>query len=356
MVATWGGKFVSRLLLDEEGGGGVHALLAALLEASLGKEWADAVAGREAFDRMTQALPVVVGAVAARQASALGDVATAAGILAGTLCREDVVTALIAGAYAGQLCSTIAAACLTRGVPATALTILSTGVAGIVSGVVSRLLLLPWAGVVRELATATWTALDRVESLSIKSAVGALMGLAMCWGSKVGMYHWLFLPIICLEMQGGKASIWGTIDLCALCMVAAGVCAAHLLRPRESWDAPLARRGLYTNLVFGDFVEVAYPFMDRDPACSVAGYLGSGLSGAIVAAGGARSSAYLPLPLALAVSDEYVWVGVAAVAAFLPPFIAGLLLPRRLEQRSPGHSVHPGGSDGGGTNLGKKGT
>ena len=48
------------------------------------------------------------------------------------------------------------------------------------------------------------------------------MGCLMCYGSKVGWYHRVFLPVIVLELAGGGGSIWGAIDLCALCMVAAG--------------------------------------------------------------------------------------------------------------------------------------
>ena len=44
----------------------------------------------------------------------------------------------------------------------------------------------------------------------------------MCYGSKIGWYHRVFLPVIVLELAGGGGSIWGAIDLCALCMVAAG--------------------------------------------------------------------------------------------------------------------------------------
>jgi len=45
----------------------------------------------------------------------------------------------------------------------------------------------------------------------------------MCYGSKVGWYHRIFLPVIVLELgEGTGGSIWGAIDLCSLCMVAAG--------------------------------------------------------------------------------------------------------------------------------------
>ncbi|CAM9307806.1 unnamed protein product, partial [Choristocarpus tenellus] len=142
------------------------------------------------------------------------------------------------------------------------------------------------------------------------------MGCAMCWGSKVGIYHLVFLPIICLELQGGVPSIWGAVDLCALCMVAAGLCMAHALRPRGPWDLKLARRGFRTNVLFGDFVEVAYPFMERSPLCCLAGYIGAALSGVLIAISGARSCAYLPLPLALAISNRPVWLAGAALAAF----------------------------------------
>ncbi|CBJ32376.1 conserved unknown protein [Ectocarpus siliculosus] len=49
------------------------------------------------------------------------------------------------------------------------------------------------------------------------------MGCLMCYGSKIGWYHRVFLPVIVLELARGEGgSIWGAIDLCALCMVAAG--------------------------------------------------------------------------------------------------------------------------------------
>lgn len=48
------------------------------------------------------------------------------------------------------------------------------------------------------------------------------MGCLMYYGSKVGWYHRVFLPLIVLELSDGRGSIWGAMDLCALCMVAAG--------------------------------------------------------------------------------------------------------------------------------------
>lgn len=106
------------------------------------------------------------------------------------------------------------------------------------------------------------------------------------------------------------------------------MCAAHLVRPSTKADIPLARRGLAFNLCFGDFVEAAYPFMERCRCCNGGAYLGSALSGAIVAAGGAASTAYLPLPVAVATCPRPWWLLAASSAAFLAAFSLGVLRPK----------------------------
>lgn len=106
------------------------------------------------------------------------------------------------------------------------------------------------------------------------------------------------------------------------------MCAAHLVRPSTKADIPLARRGLAFNLCFGDFVEAAYPFMERCRCCNRGAYLGSALSGAIVAVGGAVSTAYLPLPLAVVACPRPGWLLAASSAAFLAAFLLGLLRPK----------------------------
>lgn len=107
-------------------------------------------------------------------------------------------------------------------------------------------------------------------------------------------------------------------------MFLVGLCAAHLLRPKYQTDIPLARRGLRINLCFGDFIEAAYPFMERCGWCNAGGYIGSALSGAVLAVVGVRSSAYLPLPLAVAICDEPLWLAAATSAAFFPAFLCGV--------------------------------
>lgn len=104
-----------------------------------------------------------------------------------------------------------------------------------------------------------------------------------------------------------------------------------MLRPTTETDTPLARRGLVFNLCFGDFIEAAYPFMERCRFCNAGAYLGSALSGAIIAMGGVASSAYLPLPLAVLACSKPRWLMAATAAAFFPGLVLGLLrrMPRK---------------------------
>lgn len=106
-----------------------------------------------------------------------------------------------------------------------------------------------------------------------------------------------------------------------------GLCAAHYVRPSTPTDVALARRGLVFNVCFGDFIEAAYPFMERCRWCNASAYVGSAISGAIVAVGGISSSAYLPLPLAFAACETPGWLMAATFGAFLPAFCIGLCRP-----------------------------
>eukprot|EP00903_Cladosiphon_okamuranus_P011494 g10826.t1 len=284
--------------------------------------------------RLLGSTRVVGAAVAARQVSALGDMATAAGILAGSMCMDDTLAALVSGTLAGFLCSKMTGYALNFGVPATALSLYATATSGILAGAIV-LVSSPFLEAVSAIAVSTGPLLISLQTTWIKAVVGAGMGCLMCYGSKVGWYHRVFLPVIVLELSGGQGSIWGAMDMCALCMVAAGLCAAHLVRPDTKADVPLARRGLAFNLCFGDFVEAAYPFMERCRCCNLGAYAGSALSGAVVVAapgGGVPSTAYLPLPLAVAACPRPAWLLAAASAAFFAAFWIGLLRSNKMKQ------------------------
>eukprot|EP00569_Conticribra_weissflogii_P008840 CAMPEP_0171366170 /NCGR_PEP_ID=MMETSP0879-20121228/5193_1 /TAXON_ID=67004 /ORGANISM="Thalassiosira weissflogii, Strain CCMP1336" /LENGTH=717 /DNA_ID=CAMNT_0011873907 /DNA_START=31 /DNA_END=2180 /DNA_ORIENTATION=+ len=152
--------------------------------------------------------------------------------------------------------------------------------------------------------------------------LGFLHGCFMVYGSKIGMYHSLFLPLILLEMDsaGGKesASILGAMDECALVMVCAGICAANLIASpyargergsegggRES----LSRQALKTNLFCGDFIEAAYPYMEKSKIINGSSYLAAGLSSEILLQRRVLSTAYLPLPLAIWISNDRLGMG-----------------------------------------------
>jgi len=161
---------------------------------------------------------------------------------------------------------------------------------------------------------------------------GAIAGVLMNYGARVGWYHEVFLPLILLEMEQGSLSLVGTLDWLTLCIVGAGACAAQLAFPlhfggssQTRSDGPLARRGLAFNLLYGDYIEACYPFLERDPYLNAAAYAASACSGALVACAGARSTAYLPAPLAVWLSDTPAKLAVAAGIAFGIPFAAGSL-------------------------------
>ena len=71
-------------------------------------------------------------------------------------------------------------------------------------------------------------------------------------------------------METGEAALCGAIDEATLVCVSAGICLANLIVTPKLDDQQgtqetleLSRRGLRINLLFGDFIEVAYPFMER---------------------------------------------------------------------------------------------
>jgi hypothetical protein len=60
----------------------------------------------------------------------------------------------------------------------------------------------------------------------------------------------------------------------------------------------------HVNIVFGDLVEACYPYFDSDWVVSLAAYAGALLSGALLATARCHATAYVPLPLAAALSSD----------------------------------------------------
>ena len=170
------------------------------------------------------------------------------------------------------------------------------------------------------------------------SGFGFVFGCIFCYGSKVGWYHSIFLPIILIEMERGETSMWGSVDECVLVLVSAGICAANILTSRGTCsnesqsgsesEQSLFQRGLKTNILCGDFIEVAYPSMERCKIVNFAAYLASGISTEILYqsnSGTVMSSAYFPLPLSIFLAHDRYRIILAMFSAFIISFLGVLL-------------------------------
>ena len=195
---------------------------------------------------LTVALPLVLVVVAAAHVAKLGETALMAGVLAGVLAClggdgdgdggcSTILVGLLMGCLAGRLCRRLLVMCArTNLIPATASSILTAGVAGVAAGTVGLVLREPG----RLVFVGLHAALDRLETPSADGKVGILsallgsgVGAAMAWGSQIGLYHSLFLPLIILEMEHGAPSFLGAVDWCSLCLSSGGICLAAWLLP-----------------------------------------------------------------------------------------------------------------------------
>lgn len=292
-----------------------------------------AVLSPAALSRAAAAGITVLGV---RQLSDMGELALLTACVAAPAADGQLLAALGAAAAVSTLLPRAVATAARCSLPATAATLAAVvGVGGSValvtaaifaplSAVAQRTLLAALAGAVAPGHTPV------PLLLVLRAAAGAALGVAVCHGGQVGWYHRVVLPVLLLEMQGGGPALLGAHDLCALCLTGAGVCAATLLWPvghgkAAAADAALARRGLLANLFCGDFVEAAYPFLARDVWCARSVYTGAALAGAVLHLTGARSTAYVPLPAAVALSNQPLACAAACAVAFAVPFTVTLL-------------------------------
>jgi len=291
-----------------------------------------------------QVLPPAVGAVVAQQASGLGDVGVLGGAVVGGLSNGSALCALLAGRLFGWAAPRFLVLCLRMSVPATATTLATAGGLASATGLAAH----AFAPVVEAAASRVRVFLDLLlvgpTSLPLPFfgsnvhrlpawVSGGFAGICMNHGSRYGLYHQLFLPLILVEMEHAGMSLLGTLDWLTLCMTGAGACAAQLLvgkkpsaNEMEVCDSSLARRGVLFNLAFGDYIEACFPFLERDPYLNYAVYFASGLSGAMVASAGkaVRSSAYLCAPLAVVLGTQPWELTKAAAVAFAVPLAVGV--------------------------------
>lgn len=125
-------------------------------------------------------------------------------------------------------------------------------------------------------------------------------------------------------MELGDASMTGALDLLTLVLVSAGVCLGLVLTGTDATQRNLGKRGSAINLLCGDFIEACYPHMEQNTLVSMSGYLASACS-AIALSGDCKSSAYLPLPAAIWLADDWRRLLVASAIAIGIPFGATIV-------------------------------
>ena len=128
--------------------------------------------------------------------------------------------------------------------------------------------------------------------------------------------------------------MWGSVDECALVMVSAGICAANILTSNEK-DVSLPWRGLKINTACGDFIEVAYPFMESSMVVNVFAYIACGISTEVLYQsenGSVLSSAYFPLPISLFLAEDRFRMALASGLAFFISFL-GMIVGNTLQSR-----------------------
>ena len=293
------------------------------------------------------AIPTACAVVAATSASSStqNDLDTSSLIMASAVAATVGWNSMLCGLLAGYLVSVwqkkIIYFCIVQRVPATMTNLVATG--GL--GAIVVLTLSPVAPLLRNL---TGFIRDKIiQSLTLSVLPPGMMafvwGCLCCYGSKVGWYHSLILPIILVEMECGSPSFFGAIDELTLVLVCAGVCLGNcvgdFLFPKKdvvsNADIALSWRAVRINLFFGDFVEAAYPFMEQHKVINVGCYIASGLSSYILVVYTdpkiepyrvPQTLAYLPLPVSIWLAgNEWKAMLLASIAAFVVPFFCVIL-------------------------------
>lgn len=256
-----------------------------------------------------------------------GSTALMAAAIASVVCEKSILAGLLAGWLVTVLIGRVLYRCIVWNVPATMTNLVVAGGVGIMVALIV-------SPVVVHLQMLT-EAIRRGVHFPMDGrfpGAGFFIGALFCCGSKVGSYHSLCLPIILIEMELGGASLWGAIDEATLVLVSAGICSANLVVPPggsggdDAEVKQLCRRGLRINTMFGDFIEVAYPFMEKSTVVNIGGYLASGIATELLT-GNSRSvlsSAYLPVPISIWLAEDWTKISLAYAAAFGVSFLGAI--------------------------------
>jgi len=284
-------------------------------------------------------------------------------VIASSSCSRSVLGGLLAGWLIAKFSERLLYYCIFNNVPATMTNLVTAGGIGAFVAVMMHLVspLLRW--LTAQIRASILSCVTRIPSSSIllpllppiwkRTLVGAFLGVLSCYGSKVGYYHAIHLPLILVEMETGDASFLGAVDELTLVLVCSGICFGNLAaratfcgrspkhkhsRPAgfctlTDADASLCWRGLRINISCGDFIEACYPFMEKSWIINAGGYLGSAFSAAWLVMDDVhtpqdvpKSLAYLPLPVSIALAGRH-WsrFAIASVLAVGIPTVATML-------------------------------
>lgn len=282
------------------------------------------------FDTLVGALPIVVAVVAAKQVSGLDEVGIVAGVVAGVLSvNGGILGGIVGGVVAGILASYLLQWSFRMRFPATTSSLVAGAFGGLIGGLLVYFLLAPitlWAGnAIRELIQ---TALDFNAVLA-----GAIAGL-LIWPAIIGgVYHAAILPIVLLEMETQGNSFLGAVDMTGLVMVSAGITLANIIAPKAKSEASVAAPGFFVNMVFGTFVEAAYPFMFSDKWVFAIALFSAMVGGAFVGFFNARGMGYLPTFVAPTVSNNPFGFAASMVIALVVSCVLTIIVNKTAKKK-----------------------
>lgn len=253
----------------------------------------------------------------------MDEVGIVAGVLAGALAVDGgIIGGMAVGILAGILVYYISNFCFKHGVPGTTTNIAAGGLAGLLAGLVGKYLLSPIA---LTLGNGIKQAIDAV--LAFNPILAGTVAGALIWFAIIGgVYHAAILPIVLLEMEATGFSFLGAIDMVCLVIVCAGIQLAYIIKPRNAGDRPTAIANIFINLLFGTFVEAAYPFMFSNKKVFGGTILAATLAGTLVGLLNVRTTAYVPAFMApLMSNDHLVATVIVMVCAFVMACVFTLL-------------------------------
>ena len=257
----------------------------------------------DVFNDLVGILPIIVAAVAAKQVSGMDEVGIVAGVVAGAMSVDGgIIGGIVVGILGGIFVYYISQFCFSHRVPGTTTNIAAGGLGGLAAGLIGKFAIAPVALLA---GNGIKSAIDWALATNGVLA-GLIAGFAIWFAIIGGVYHAAILPIVLLEMESQGYSFLGAIDLCGLVMVCAGIQLANIVKPKHGSDRVTCIPNLFVNLVFGTFVEAAYPFMFASKKVFASAIIASTLSGLAIGAFNVMCTAYVPCFVAPFVSNDKV--------------------------------------------------